>query len=578
MRTSIQRFYLILAFVYLAVSALPAFAAGEATVVVWQSKRDGNWEIYAAAPDGAQPRRLTSDPADDELPSVSPDGRRVAFSSDRSGNYGIYMMDAEGTNIKAVTAAVDQALGPAWSPDGTMLAFSGSHTNNWDIYIVQTNGTGLRRLMTSPDFDAGPTWSPDGTRIAFHRCDSSGNYDIYVINILTLQETRLTDNPGMDGQPAWSPDGRWIAFFSEQDLSGSRIGHIFTMGTDGGIPVDVTPGSGFYANPAWSPDGREIAAELYLDPMINIADICRIQLDGSGVLNVSTNTADDRAPSWGPLFVPAADLKVQAVQVRLQYKHEGWAVPAAPSATGAEYWIEGVLLSTRYMRQSFDRIQDSATLYGVAAANYELQLAYGPNLMAATRSDVGGAAGSGGQVLLGRRVPVEVIRNQTTVVTVDLSRDLGVIEGGVTLNGTAPGPGLALCVEARASTSTAERGEIFTWCMDLPATGQFRLLLPSGRGRGVICSSELVSNGRLVGSTTTAAGIAAGLLMQEFTFDVQAGKTTILPTIAFVTQRVEVRLQVQARGMGGPGGAERDGCGVLDRRGAVVNALHASVF
>ena len=204
------------------------------------------------------------------------------------------------------------------------------------------------------------------------------------------------------------------------------------------------------------------------------------------------------------------------------------------------------------MRQSFDRIQDSATLYGVAAANYELQLAYGPNLMAATRSDVGGAAGSGGQVLLGRRVPVEVIRNQTTVVTVDLSRDLGVIEGGVTLNGTAPGPGLALCVEARASTSTAERGEIFTWCMDLPATGQFRLLLPSGRGRGVICSSELVSNGRLVGSTTTAAGIAAGLLMQEFTFDVQAGKTTILPTIAFVTQRVEVRLQYKHEGWAVP--------------------------
>jgi hypothetical protein len=219
-------------------------------------------------------------------------------------------------------------------------------------------------------------------------------------------------------------------------------------------------------------------------------------------------------------ILPTIAFVTQGVEVRLQYKDQGWAVPAAPSATGAEYWIEGVLRDgTGASLLDLARIQDSATAYGLGPIRYDLQLRYGP-------APAGAGIAVPSQPLLVPAVPVNVSRNQTTVVTVDLSHDLGVIQGGVTLNGAAPGPGLSLCVSPRTPYYGPVPGaEQFTWCMDLPATGQFRLLLPSGQGHGMICSSELLTAG-LKSRGASSGGPA--LLRQEFTFDIQPGKTILV--------------------------------------------------
>ena len=62
--------------------------------IAFESKRDGNWEIYVMDSDGSNPRRLTDHPAEDKYPSWSPDGRYIAFQSNRDhDNWEIYVMD-----------------------------------------------------------------------------------------------------------------------------------------------------------------------------------------------------------------------------------------------------------------------------------------------------------------------------------------------------------------------------------------------------------------------------------------------------------------------------------------------------
>ncbi len=47
---------------------------------VWQELRDDNWDIYRMPLSGSKvPLRLTTDPAQDDLPAWSPDGQHVAF-------------------------------------------------------------------------------------------------------------------------------------------------------------------------------------------------------------------------------------------------------------------------------------------------------------------------------------------------------------------------------------------------------------------------------------------------------------------------------------------------------------------
>ena len=75
--------------------------------ILFQSDFNGNNDIYLLTRDGL--RRLTDDPASDEFPKWSPDGRRIAFSSNRSGRYQIYVMNEDGTGIVQVSHSENDA-------------------------------------------------------------------------------------------------------------------------------------------------------------------------------------------------------------------------------------------------------------------------------------------------------------------------------------------------------------------------------------------------------------------------------------------------------------------------------------
>jgi LysM repeat protein len=72
--------------------------AGSGSRVAFMSARDGNWEVYSVNLDGSGLKRLTSNSANDGLPTWSPDGRSIAFVSNRGGAWAIWVMDASGDN------------------------------------------------------------------------------------------------------------------------------------------------------------------------------------------------------------------------------------------------------------------------------------------------------------------------------------------------------------------------------------------------------------------------------------------------------------------------------------------------
>jgi TolB protein len=75
-------------------------------------------EIYVADPDGANPRRLTNEKAQDGSPSWSPDGTQIAFVSDLANrddhSNDIYVVDAAGGKPKPITNSGVWDLEPDW--------------------------------------------------------------------------------------------------------------------------------------------------------------------------------------------------------------------------------------------------------------------------------------------------------------------------------------------------------------------------------------------------------------------------------------------------------------------------------
>ena len=190
--------------------------------IVFQSNRDkdnpGNYEIYVMDADGGNLQRLTDNPNQDELPSWSPDGKRIVFSSVREGHFEnkfgitdeIYVMDNDGGNLQRLTDNPNQDELPSWSPDGKRIVFSSVREGHFEnkfgitdeIYVMDNDGENLQRLTENRVYDWSPSWSPDGERIAF-MSERDGNNQIYVMDNDGDNPQNLTNNPHDDWCPSW---------------------------------------------------------------------------------------------------------------------------------------------------------------------------------------------------------------------------------------------------------------------------------------------------------------------------------------------------------------------------------------
>ena len=151
--------------------------------VVWESNRDGHWQLYTMNADGTGARRLTSDPGSDTEARFSSDGTRILFTRSVPGQpEAVWIMNADGSDARRL---IDNASGAEWRKGDHAVQF-------------------LRRIR--PGEDAWGTWEYDFT---------------------TRRQVLLFPIPGIEFEPeiwgglgsddgtrfvAWSPQprGTWV--------------------------------------------------------------------------------------------------------------------------------------------------------------------------------------------------------------------------------------------------------------------------------------------------------------------------------------------------------------------------------
>ena len=292
--------------------------------IAFESDRDGHilnnfwaYEIYVMDNDGGNQRNVTNDPADDRSPSWSPDGKQIVFMSNRDGHakhgwvtYDIYVMDADGGNQQRLTEDRMNDQDPSWSPDGKRIAFG----RQGDIYVMDADGGNQQRLTEDRMNDQDPSWSPDSKRIVF-MSNRVGNLEIYAIDVDGRNQRNLTNNDRFDEDPSWSPDGKRIAFTSRRN-GGDR--EIYVMDADGDNQRNLTKHPDADWHPVWSPDSKRIAFVSNRTKDLN-RDIFVMDADGSNPQNLTNHPNDDENPAWyNPVLSVASARKTLTIWGRLK--------------------------------------------------------------------------------------------------------------------------------------------------------------------------------------------------------------------------------------------------------------------
>jgi TolB protein len=131
----------------------------------------GSWQeqIFLINCDGTGLRQLTlENDVRESFPRISPDGKKIALARCVKGDtYDIYVMNPDGSGRTRITNSPDDDDMPSWSPDGSRLAFMSTRDGNAEIYVMSSDGSRQKRLTNDPARDMLPAWSPDGSKIAF---------------------------------------------------------------------------------------------------------------------------------------------------------------------------------------------------------------------------------------------------------------------------------------------------------------------------------------------------------------------------------------------------------------------------
>ena len=267
--------------------------------LIFESSRDGNYEIYLINADGTGVKNLTSNSFHDKNPSWSPDGNHIVFDSNRDGDFQIYVMNSDGSELTRLTSSGVNTT-PSWSPDGSRIAFASYRDGGYmSLYVMNADGTNQRKLTDNLSDHWQPAWSPDSQYIAFSsNSPSPGDnpYSIYIIHVDGSDITQVTtDVHKNDSSPDWSPDGHWIAF--SRSIGPNRDDLMLVNPFDPTFKL-ISFIEAANICPSWSSNGKWLAFSSNQDGNF---ELYLMRADGSGQLRITNNSADDMCPVWRPM-------------------------------------------------------------------------------------------------------------------------------------------------------------------------------------------------------------------------------------------------------------------------------------
>ena len=288
------------------------------------------WQYHKTGGSGIQLTKRKNDQQDVNEPFVSSDGKYLYYSEDmypggyfqynKDPNSQIYVIkryEFETGETETITGGPGGAARPTVSPDGKKLAFV-KRVRTKSVLFIHNLETGeefpiydkLNKDQQEawaifgvyPNFN----WMPNNNEIIFWSGGKINKIDVNSLEVtnipftanvkIDLAETVHFDNrietekftPKMIRHTVTSPDGKHIVF--------SALGHLYKKELPNGKPQRLTNSTNFEFEPTFSPNGTEIIYVTWND--VDKGAIYKVSVNGGNPVKLTSNKGIYRMPSF----------------------------------------------------------------------------------------------------------------------------------------------------------------------------------------------------------------------------------------------------------------------------------------
>lgn len=260
--------------------------------IVFQSDRRQNEDIYLLNREGVRP--LTTHPAEDSYPVLSPRGDRLVFESRRSGKSEIYWMELKEGKVKKLFDSPAEDHYPFWTYDGKFIYFNRMVKGKEQVFRFEWNGGEIRQITDWKGRNIFPAVNPAHTRLLVTTSRLIG-WQIHSINLETGRVSKFSREYG-GCRSRFSHDGESIAWVSHK---ADHKGDVYLTPAETLNPLRLTTNSekhDYY--PAFSPDDRHIVYASGPHLKTGNYDLMIIEIATSRKWRITTAPSKDILPYW----------------------------------------------------------------------------------------------------------------------------------------------------------------------------------------------------------------------------------------------------------------------------------------